>query len=189
MPTDLETEVIQLLAATEAVNDLVSVRLRPYGDSLTIPQSGARTGEEHEIAGLSQILEISQAYLLEISIKLLHTKAVPDVVPAKTHDLSCLFLSLPTDVQKRLSDKWIAERSLTPRAASTSFSKFLTEHSGLFEGARYLWQREKSPPPFSSVDVKTAVLLVIGEAVSSDSDGVLLQNMYRLAQRKMRRSG
>ncbi len=86
MPTDLRTEVIQLLAGTEAITDQVSRKIRAHNSSLTFSQSGVRTGEEHEIAGLAQVLQMTQAYLLEIALKLLHRLALGNEDPRKTHD-------------------------------------------------------------------------------------------------------
>ena len=60
MPVDIETEVVQLWAASRVVADTMKSKLPRQPDGLTIPQSGLRSGRDQQLAGPSKILNQSQ---------------------------------------------------------------------------------------------------------------------------------
>ena len=103
MPVDIETEVVQLWAASRVVADTMKSKLPRQPDGLTIPQSGLRSGRDQQLAGLSQILELTRSFTLELAIKALFRRINPKSNPENTHDLQKLFNSLPKDVKNRLN--------------------------------------------------------------------------------------
>ena len=188
LATDLETEVLQIFAATTALDDLISDRLLIFDGSVTVEQSGSRSAREHEIVGLTQILKLSQAYALELSIKLLHTVALTPQHPEPTHNLSKLFAALPRAQRNKLAQEWANEPRRSDHAKSFSFEQFLKHYSKFFEESRYLHERIRSYK-FSSMDFTKAVLLVLGEVLHCDPDGDVLRTVYDLAQLKLAREG
>ena len=188
MATDLETEVLQILAATTALDNLLSERLRSFEGSVTVQASGFRSAREHEIVGLAQILKLSHAYMLELSIKLLHTVAPGAQRPEPIHDLSKLFDALPRAQKDKLARDWANEPGRSDHATSFSFEQFLKHYSRFFEESRYLHERRRSYN-FSSNDFTNATLLVLGEVLRCEPDGQILRTVYDFAQLKLGREG
>ena len=188
MPTDLKTEVVQLISGAEALNDLLSAKLERHNNTITTSQSGVRTGEHHEIVGLAQILTLTQAYLLEVAIKLLHQLSVPERPAARTHDLSALFRKLPEEVRARLLSGWESEPQRSKESHFLAFGDFLAKYRDLFVDTRYLFERE-TLYSIATKDFKIAALVVLGEVVRHDPSDTVLHNIYGLAQTKLNRQG
>ena len=163
MPVDIETEVVQLWAASRVVADSMKSKLPRQPDGLTIPQSGLRSGRDQQLAGLSQILELTRSFTLELAIKALFRRINPKSNPENTHDLQKLFNSLPKDVKNRLNAKWAGANGRSSIARELTLCAFLGEYRLLFEESRYLYERADRVSHFSSLDFDMAILIVMGE--------------------------
>ena len=177
MPVDIETEVVQLWAASRVVADTMKSKLPRQPDGLTIPQSGLRSGRDQQLAGLSQILELTRSFTLELAIKALFRRINPKSNPENTHDLQKLFNSLPKDVKNRLNAKWAGANGRSSIARELTLCAFLGEYRLLFEESRYLYERADRVSHFSSLDFDMAILIVMGELTEKNSDKTTTWNI------------
>ena len=177
MPVDIETEVVQLWAASRVVADTMKSKLPRQPDGLTIPQSGLRSGRDQQLAGLSQILELTRSFTLESAIKALFRRINPKSNPENTHDLQKLFNSLPKDVKNRLNAKWAGANGRSSIARELTLCAFLGEYRLLFEESRYLYERADRVSHFSSLDFDMAILIVMGELTEKNSDKTTMWNI------------
>ena len=177
MPVDIETEVVQLWAASRVVADTMKSKLPRQPDGLTIPQSGLRSGRDQQLAGLSQILELTRSFTLELAIKALFRRINPKSNPENTHDLQKLFNSLPKDVKNRLNAKWAGANGRSSIARELTLCAFSGEYRLLFEESRYLYERADRVSHFSSLDFDMAILIVMGELTEKNSDKTTMWNI------------
>ena len=180
MSVDIETEVWQLWAGIRVISSAIKSRLPEGQHSLTFSTSGQRSGRQHELAGLAQILQLSEAFALELAIKALLREIFPDNNPPKTHDLLGLFEQLPKAVKNRLHARWNDIDGRSPLAQQLAFDAFLGEYRLLFEGARYLYEK-RGPKTFNSMDFEIAMLVVMYEISGKRLEGTTLSDLLSIA--------
>ena len=179
MPVDIETELVQLWAGARAVASLVESKLAVDSDEKTISMLGLRPGHDHQLAGLVQIMDLTQSYTLEIAIKALYKSLNSKSNPENTHDLLRLFASLPKDVKSRVSSKWQKASGLSLMARKLAFDEFLDKYRLLFEESRYLFERDRNFTR-NSKDFDIAMWVIAREIVRKQSDKTLLYNLYNV---------
>ena len=185
MAVDIETEILQIWAAIRVIATTIRNKLPQDEGSLTFAALGSRSGREHELAGLQQILKLSESFALELAIKALYKEEVPNHNPAKTHDLLQLFNSLPRLVKARLNAKWNNTNDRSVLAQQLTLDEFLGEHRKLFEDSRYLYEKSTSGQ-FSSMDFELALWVVVHEIIEKrPNDEVLVELLKILHEGQM----
>ena len=144
MPVDRETELVQLWAGSRGVAKLLKEMLDAEQGSKTIAAAGLRSGRDHQLAGLMQILDLTQSYTLEIAIKALFKSLNPETNPEETHDLQRLFDSLPKDTKRQIESNWLKVGGRSPLAQELKFRDFLEGYALLFEESRYLFEKDRN---------------------------------------------
>ena len=184
MPVDIETELVQLWAGSRSIAGLLRSKLPAHENRLTISTIGLRPGRDHQIAGLAQILQLSQSFTLEIAIKTLHRNLYSNSNPPNTYDLSKLFNSLHKDVKTRLSSTWekIGARSLV--AQNLTLDEFLKENRLLFEKSRYLYERSNSYT-LNTKDFDMAIWVITDELIKWQHDSTVLYNLYNMLSEEL----
>ena len=135
MPVDIDTEIAQMWAGSRIIAKMLGDKLSSTSKSVTIPSTGLRSGYETQLAGLAQILNLCQAFTLELAIKALYRSLNPGSNPEHTHDLSKLFASLNKYVKARLRSEWTKSPGRSDVGQTLTLDGFLKRHSLLF---RYL---------------------------------------------------
>ena len=186
MPVDIETEVLQLWAASRVVAEVLRTKLPDDQNSLTVSQTGLRSGRDQQMTGLAQSLELSRSFTLELAIKALFRSINPKSNPENTHDLQKLFDSLPKAVKNRLSAKWHATDGRSPLAQQLTLSAFLGEFRLLFEESRYLYEPRDRATGFNSKDFDLAIFFVMEELVKKSSDKTAMWNLLNIFTEEQR---
>ena len=179
MAVDIETEVLQLWAASRTLDSLIQRSLPASNDSLTIPTMGLRSGRDHRLAGLAQLIELSRAFALELAFKALYRAIYPKSNPENTHDLLRLFNSLHRDTKARLKAKWGKIEGRSPLAQNLTLDEFLGEYRLLFDESRYLYEQHRSDT-FNSKDFDLIIWIVMEELIGKRSDNVWLYNLFNI---------
>ncbi len=179
MPVDIETELVQLWAGARAVASLLESQLAADSGKKTISTVGLRPGHDHQLAGLGQIMDLTQSYTLEIAIKALYKSLNSKSNPETTHDLLRLFESLPKDVKSRVSSKWQKASGLSSIARKITFGEFLEKYRLLFEESRYLFERDRCFAR-NSKDFDISMWVIADEIVRKQPDKTLLYNLYNV---------
>lgn len=144
MAVDIGVEIVQLMAASREINNLLRRKLLQREGGQSIESTGLRAGLDHQIAGLLQMLRISQSYTLEIAIKALFKDLNPGINPQGTHDLLDLFNSLNRNVKNKLRAKWLKASGRSEFAQSLTLDDFLETYRSIFEDSRYLYEESPS---------------------------------------------
>ena len=179
MAVDIETELVQMWAGSRAVADLLTSKLAVDKGQVTIPSIGLRSGKAHQLAGLSQILEQSKSFTLELAIKTLYKSLNPSSNPGKHHNLLMLFRSLNKDIKARLSSQWKKVQGRTAEAELMSFEEFLETHRLMYEESRYLYERSGGRR-IQTKDLDMAIWIVVEEVTRQQPDNILLRNLYNM---------
>ena len=188
MPVDIETEVLQLWAAIRVVNGTIKNMLPDGEDSLTIETVGLRPGRHHQIAGLAQILELSQSFTLELAIKALYQLVNPHNSPKKTHDLLELFESLPDDIKAVAESDWRKAEGRSPMAQEQTLREFLGQYRRLFEESRYLFEKNRSRT-FHSKDFETVLGIMVAELFKRSPNNIGLNNLLNIKREEQGHKG
>ena len=179
MSVDIETEVVQLWAAIRVIASVISSKLPSDKGGLTLSTVGLRSRSEHELAGLAQILELSESFALELAIKALYSGINPNDSPRKTHDLLQLFDSLSKDVKTQLNAKWQNADGRSTMAQQLTLNEFLRKYRSLFEDSRYLYEEHKSTST-SSMDFEIALWMILHELIERCPDDTTLPNVLNM---------
>lgn len=178
MPVDKETEIVQLWAGSRAVAKLLKEMLVAEQGSKTMAATGLRSGREHQLAGLMQILDITQSYTLEIAIKALFKSLNPETNPEETHDLRRLFDSLPKDTKRQIESNWLKAEGRSPTAQELKLRDFLESYALLFEESRYLFEKDRNFTR-DTKDFDIAVW-VVTETMRKQPDRTFLCNVFNV---------
>ncbi len=184
MPVDIETEIVQLWAGSQTIGSILGKLLATHQNNLTTSVTGLRSGLEHRIVGLSQIMELSQSFTLEIAIKALYRSLNPNSNPENTHDLLRLFESLGKDVKSRIRSRWQNASGRSAAAQSLSYEEFLGEYRLMFEESRYLYERNRRYS-LNFKDFDIAILVIIQELLKRQPDSTLLLNLWSVFREKL----
>ena len=179
MSVDIETEFVQLWAASRTVADTLTRVLPKRSENLTISTIGLRSGRDHRIAGLAQILNIAQAFTLELAIKSLYRSLNPHNNPENTHDLSRLFNSLHKDVKARLRANWKETPGRSQLAKDLTLDEFLATYRSLFDGSRYLYEKTRSYS-VNTKDFDLAIWVITAELTKRQPNDILLRNVFNV---------
>ena len=179
MPVDIDTEIAQMWAGSRIIADVLKDKLPSTSQSVTIPSTGLRSGYETQLAGLAQVLNLSQAFTLELAIKALYRTLNPGSNPENTHDLSKLFNSLNKDIKARLRSEWAKSPGRSDIGQTLTLDGFLNRYSLLFETSRYLYESSESHST-NSKDFDIAIWLIVAERINRQQDKVLLYNLYNM---------
>ena len=166
-------------AGSRAVADALKNKLPSGTGSVTVPTTGPRSGRHTQLAGLGQILNLSQAFTLELAIKALYRTLNPGSNPENTHDLSRLFDYLNKDIKARLRSKWVKSPGRSDVGQTLTLDEFLSRYSLLFESSRYLYESNESYST-NSKDFDIAIWLIVTERINKQQDKTLLQNLYNV---------
>ena len=152
-------------------------------ENLTISSVGLRSGHDTQLAGLAQILHLSQSFTLELAIKALYRTLNPDSNPQNTHDLSKLFNSLSKDIKARLRSTWGKTAGRSHIAQSLTLDSFLDRYSLLFETSRYLHEPRESYS-INTKDFDIAIWLITAEMINRQPDKTLLYNLFSVLRQE-----
>ena len=176
MPVDIETEVVQLWAASRVVADTMKSKLPREPDGLTIPQSGLRSGRDQQLAGLSQILELTRSFTLELAIKALFRRINRKAIP-RIHTTSRSY-SIPCPRRQESAKRKMGRRERSQ--LDSQRADLVRSFGGIsppFEESRYLYERADRVSHFSSLDFDMAILIVMEELTKKNSDKTTMRNI------------
>ena len=179
MTVDIETELVQMWAGSREVEKMLRGKLLAEQGNLSISSMGLRPGRDHQIAGLMQILRLSQSYTLEIAIKALYRTLNPNSNPRHDHDLWALFQSLNKGVKNRINSKWSKAEGRSPMVQDLTFEEFLGEHRLTFEESRYLYEDSKSYQ-LNTRDFDIAIGLTALELADKSTDSTFYRNLFNV---------
>ena len=179
MSVDIDTEVIQLWAGSRVIADMLKSKFLTRNESLTISSVGLRSGPDNQLAGLAQILNLAQAFTLELAIKALYRELNPKSNPENTHDLLKLFNSLNKKVKSRLRSKWETVPGRSHIAQNLTLDAFLSMYGLLFESSRYLYEQSRSYTT-NTRDFDIAIWLITEEIIERKPDKTLLYNLINV---------
>ena len=179
MVVDIETELVQMWAGSREVKKLLEGKLLTEQGKLSISPNGLRAGRDHQVAGLMQILRLSQSLTLEIAFKALYKSLNPESNPGRNHDLFTLFQSLNKGVKYRLCAKWEKAEGRSPMSQNLAFEEFLGEHRLTFEESRYLYENSKSYQ-LNTRDFDIAIGLTALELANRSTVKTVLYNMFNV---------
>ena len=185
MPVDIETEIIQMWAGSRVIANVLRSNLLTRSENLTISSVGLRSGQDTQLAGLAQILNLSQAFTLELTIKALYRTLNPDSNPENTHDLSKLFNSLSKDIKARLRSRWKKTPGRSHIGQGLTLDDFLGRYSLLFETSRYLFEAGESYS-INTKDFDIAIWLIAEELTNRQPDKTLLYNLFNVLSQEQR---
>ena len=185
MPVDIETEIAQMWAGSRVIANVLKSNLLTRSENLTISSVGLRSGHDTQLAGLAQILNLSQAFTLELAIKALYRTLNPDSNPENTHDLSKLFNSLSRDIKARLRSRWGKTPGRSHIGLGLTFDEFLGRFSQLFETSRYLFESGESYS-INTKDFDIAIWLIAEEVINKQQDKTLLYNLFNVLSQEQR---
>lgn len=189
MAVDIETEVLQLWAASRMLDNVTRGLWSRNDQSLTNSTRGLRSGRDHQLAGLVQILELSRAFTLELALKALYRAMYPESNPENTHDLLKLFNSLHRDTKAHFRANWGKIEGRSPLARQLTLDEFLGEYRRLFDESRYLYERNRSHT-FVSRDFDFIIWMVLDELIRQRQDEIALHNWLSIMyQEQMGQSG
>ena len=179
MPVDIETELVQMWAGSRVVAGVMKDKLLASEASLTISTIGLRPGHDHQIAGLAQILHLTQSYTLEVAIKALHKRLNPKSNPEETHDLLRLFDALNKNVKTRLRLEWQKTTGLSTVAKELTLDEFLGKYRLIFEESRYLFEKNRSYT-LHTKDFDIAIWVITNELIRRQPDDTVLYNLFNV---------
>lgn len=185
MPVDVETEVAQMWAGSRVIANVLRSKLLTRSENLTISSVGLRPGHDTQLAGLTQILNLSQAFTLELAIKALFQTVSPNSNPERTHDLSKLFNSLDKGIKARLRSRWEETPGRSDIGRGLTFDGFLDRYSLLFETSRYLSEASESYS-INTKDFDIAIWLIVEELTKRQRDCTLLYNLFNMLVQEQR---
>ena len=176
MAVDIESELAQVWAGSRVIASVLRAKLLSRSEKLTVSSVGLRPGYETQLTGLTQILQLSQAFALELAIKALYRTLNSDSNPENTHDLSRLFNSLSRDTKARLRSKWVKASGRSDIVQDLTLDAFLDKYSLLFETSRYLYE-PKGSYSLNTKDFDIAIWLIVSEVINRQTDKTLLYNL------------
>ena len=166
-------------AGSRVIANVLKSNLLTRSENLTISSVGLRSGHDTQLAGLAQILHLSQSFTLELAIKALYRTLNPDGHPENTHDLSKLFNSLNKDIKARLRSKWGKTSGRSHIGQNLTLDAFLDRYSVLFEISRYLYEPRESYS-INTKDFDIAIWLITAEMTNRQTDKTLLYNLFNV---------
>ena len=179
MSVDIETEVVQLWAGSRVIAKVLKSRLLARGEKLTISSIGLRSGHDHQLAGLMQILNLAQSFTLELAMKALYRDLNPNSNPENTHELSRLFNSLHKDVKSRLKSKWGKAPGRSHIAQNLTLDAFVARYGKMFETSRYLYEQGDSYSR-NTKDFDIAIWLIVEELMRGKPGNTLQYNLFNV---------